>query len=478
MKKTLIALSLFTAFSANALDVVLTQNNALIQDSGVLKDSGFAISEDGKIVNVDQILETNIPNTFYFKIEDQNASSIFYDSKTATKPFNNSHLFYSFISDRKGQEVFYQVDENIKTVKIFNVQDRNIFLEDEKGVFLGDLTKIKFKDDFFNQKSFNLKAFFDKEVTENDKFQYFYVANGFQWFPQYTMTLKEDNTLDFVFYANINNNTNSDLSQIDLTLMANEQRAIRHVRNTSIMEMATFSAKSIMADEAVGVTGSVSASDVEDLTAYKIDGKVDLNAGITSNVLVKSFDDVKYDKFNYVRLPVLNEYSIKNNRISDSKVTGISQTILNIDYKKNPSITQDLLPNGGLKVLKESIDEKGKQLLLPYSESQINGVKKSDLEINIPLNKNLKYSAKVLSYDYVENKIYKIFSELYFENNGTKEETFVTYLTSDVLFSDKDIPREFDVEYIKEKAAYRLKLTVPAGENTTLRMKTKLDFRR
>ena len=55
------------------------------------------------------------------------------------------------------------------------------------------------------------------KINKNEIFEYSYFANGFSWIPNYTLFLDDEKeTLDLNFYANIRNNSNTDLKDINL----------------------------------------------------------------------------------------------------------------------------------------------------------------------------------------------------------------------------------------------------------------------
>lgn len=481
MKKTVLSLIVLASLNAQAVDVVLTQNKALVQDSGLLSESGFKIEKEGKIVNIDDVLETNIPDTFYFKIDDQNANSIYYDRTAASNPFDNKYAFYTMLKDKIGEKVVYKDDENEMEVEIFNVTNESLFLKSKDGIFVGKIENIHFSKNFFDKKNFNLQAFFNKEVKEQSFYKYFYAASGFNWTPQYTLTMRENDTLDFSFYANIQNQTKTNLKDINLTLMANDQQPPMHNSRTLMKSKGAMMEMAAMSFDEGGVSdfNGVSAANVEDLTAYKINGKVSLNSQITSNILVKEFDGLKYEKQNTFNISHIDHYNIKRNAFENLKSVGINSTNLFISYKDNKSLTKDYLPSGTLRVLKAENGQKD-SLLLPYLETTFSGKMKEDFEINIPLNKNVKAidvikSTKLMSKKGVKMN-YKIIHEQYFENNSSRDEMFITYLNKNEMKEGFKISADYKVDYLKNKGVYKVSTVLKAGEKKSLFMETSKTF--
>lgn len=471
MKKNILAILVFATFNANALDVVLTSNKALVQESGLIKNSPLQISEDGKVIEIGGILDTNIPDTFYFKVGDQNAASIFYNKNATSSPLDNSGALNQFLKEKKGSIVSFEKNEIVLEGEIVGFVNKSFFINHEGKTVTVPFEDVSFPDDFFKQENFNLKTYFKESVTKDDPYKYYYGATGFNWKPQYTLTMKDNNKMDFTFYANINNATMTDLKGVDLTLMVeSSQSRVQPMRKSGISDLASMS---IVSENSMGVASfdSVSASSVEDLTAYKIDGKVDLNSRITSNVLVKEFNNVSYEKQNLFSLPSFSYGQVKNDRVLESQSTRIAQTKLVVPFKDNKELTKNYLPSGSLSVLKAESDSLN-ALLLPYTNVHLQNIKNEDFEVNLPKNKNVKYVGTINSFKPLKTKgnmiTFNVEMNQYFKNNGSKAEKFVIDIPKKQISNSSKYSKEYTREFIKDKGVYRYSTRLNPNEEKNL----------
>lgn len=492
MKKHVLFLSMFAAFSANAMDVAISGDQTLIQDSGILSNSNFNLIKDknGLLtgVQVSDILDSNLPYTFNFKIDSNYANVISYDKNAVLSPFESNYAILKFLENKEGEKVTYKTDDEEKEVELFKVAGNGFFLKDDDGkIFAADLKDIKFSEKLLNSQAFNLLVSFNKgiELKDDTKYHYNYFANGFNWTPNYKIILKDNNKLDFNFYGNISNNTKSDLNDVDLTLMIPTLNNPRPMyRNKSFNNMEEGIVMSAMAmDSAPMGGGNISSTSVEDLTAYKVEGKVDLKSGIASNVLIKSLNDTIFEKKNLIDLPTLN-YKIvtamkQNNQnkepiyedfLQGSKVTEITSTQAFIPYVDNKKFLKDYLPAGEIKIMKE-IDLNGKTIVLPYSDSYLSGNKNDNIEIQLPKNKNVKYVAYLNKLKDItlikqdrKNLLLNVKYTQRLENRGEKSETFVLRMDKSEYKNITTHSTDFKIKEFKSKNLVEMSVTLKPNE--------------
>lgn len=491
MKKNILVIAMLSSFGAQAADVIISGNDTLIQDSGKLSNSGFQVT-DNKFINVDGVLETNIPDSFYFRVGNDYANTIVYDKKSAINPFLNLRTLHQFLGNQIGESVTYKKDDKKITATIHKVIGDTLFLKKEdQSIFTAKLNEIELSDSILDAKNFNLTVSFNnKNLMPNDNYHYSYFAHGFNWYPNYTVTMKDGNKMDFTFYGNISNNTQSDLNNIDLTLMTQEKNNIRPVSERHhVMKTMALSSMS-METQSDSSMGNVSSQNIEDLTAYKIDGKVNLKSGIASNILIKEFKNIDYNKYNQIALPHLNEnnvghYFTRKDRLKDVFEKGIRSTDLVVEYKDNKELTKDYIPNGAITVMK--LDNSKKEVLIPYNKTFIPSIKKEDFVVNLPKNKNVKYIANIKDEDHVKlinernfrqnnvmmtEKNYSVTYSQHIENNSDKAETFVLYL-SEQQASKSIFPKEYTKELIADKGQYKYTVNIPKNAKRDFKIETK-----
>lgn len=491
MKKNILVIAILASFGAQATDVIISSNDTLIQDSGKLSDSGFQVT-DNKFINVDGVLETNIPNSFYFRVGNDYANTIVYDKNSAINPFSNMRTLHQFLGNQIGQPVTYKKEDAKVNATIHKVIGDTLFLKKEdNSIFTAKLNNIELNESVLDAKNFNLTVSFNnKDLMPDDNYHYSYFANGFNWYPNYTVTMKDGNKMDFTFYGNISNNTQSDLNDINLTLMTQENQNVFPVeQRQQKMKTMAFSSMEMAADTSMG---NVSSQNIEDLTAYKIDGKVDLKSGIASNILIKEFKDVEYNKYNQISLPTLNinsieHYFIQKDRLKHLTQEGIIDTKLVVEYKDNKELTKDYIPNGSVTVMKQD-NSNGKDLLIPYNKTSISSVKKEDFSVHLPKNKNVKYLSNIKEENHLElldekeykqnrvvmiEKNYRITYSQHIENNSDKAETFVLYL-SEQQARNSVFPKAYTKELIADKGQYQYTVTLPKNSKKDFKIQTKI----
>ena len=185
----------------------------------------------------------------------------------------------------------------------------------------------------------------------------------------------------------------------------------------------------------------VENKEVGSISAFEVDGKVNLYSKINSNILIKDFKKLKHHKNNYVNLNEFHDsYSLK---IANK---GIKRTALRIDRENNKDFKDFHFPASNIEVLL-----KNNSTYYPYKNTAFNPVKGKDIEIDLIKNESLDYVSKIES-----KKDIKLIKK---EKVGVQQYT-QNFKKDDLTkrhFKDKIINKEYNGNYVMltlEKVKY------------------------
>lgn len=446
MKKyTLIAAIVAASFNTQAETVIIQGDRTLIQDKGVLSESNINI-ENKNIVKFSGIVDSNIPDSFIFNIDEQNANHIVYNTKNQYNHLGDSRALLVFLNNKIGEKISYTKNEKTNFGVIYKVIGNSVFVKSNENIIPVKIEELVLNEDIFKTKDFNLTTYFNDEINPNGFYQYSYFANGFSWIPNYTLFYnEEDSDLSLSFYGNVKNNSNSDLIDIELTLLSEDNnKEFEDFRISNVM-YKSVNEKSMIADS-VSFSNAPQAMEVENkevgsISAFEIDGKVNLYSKINSNILIKDFKKLNHHKNNYVALNSFN-----NNHSLKVAVKGVKRTALRIDRENNKDLKDFHFPASNIEVLLEKDSTH-----YPYKNTIFNPVKGQDIEIDLIKNESLNYVSKIDS-----KKDIKLIKK---EKAGIQQ--YTENIKKDDLtkrnFKDKIINKEYNGNYITltlEKVKY------------------------
>jgi hypothetical protein len=185
----------------------------------------------------------------------------------------------------------------------------------------------------------------------------------------------------------------------------------------------------------------VENKEVGSISAFEVDGKVNLYSKINSNILIKDFKNLNHHKNNYVTLN-----SFQSNHSLKTAIKGIKKTALRIDRESNEELKNFHFPSANIEVLLEN-----NSVHYPYKNTAFNPIKGEDIEIELIKNESLNYVSKI------ENK--KDIKLIKKEKIGVQQ--YTQNIKKDDLnkrnFKDKIINKEYNGNYITltlEKVKY------------------------
>lgn len=504
MKKNLILIAMLMSANSYAVDVIIKGNQTFIQDKGQLSSPQLTVVNDN-VIRFSDIIDTNIPETFSFRVGHNYANRITYDTRNLSNDLSNPYALYSFLKNKIGSDISFIHNDETKNGSIYKVIGETVFVKNNNNIIPVSLDSLIFNENLFESKDFNLITKFNNKINKNEMFEYSYFANGFSWNPNYTLFLDDEKeTLDLNFYANIRNNSNTDLKDINLILLSEErnENKLRMNRKESFKSAEQFS---MFADSASPSPITIENENVGNINAYKIKEKQSLLSSINSSVLIKDFKELKYTKNNYVHFNKINEYNIWN----DNK-EGIVNTSIRIKQKENKKLNDYYFPQSSLEILykKDGIN-------YPYKNVTFSPLKNKNIEIPLIKNEELIYFSKIkdrkdvefikkeqkgynettyriLKEQYKKNNYrnksvvnfvdngdyytittkepkyvykYKIKTTQYFENKSNYDELFVILLKDNLTNKDIKASPDYMVEHDKEDNTIRYSLNVSKKDN-------------
>ncbi len=498
MKKNLILIAMFMSANSYAVDVIIKGNQTLIQDKGQLTSPQLTVVNE-HVIRFSDIIDTNIAETFSFRVGDNYANRITYDTRNISNDLSNPYALYSFLKNKIGSDISFIHDDKTKNGSIYKIIGDTVFVKNNTNIIPVSLDSLIFNEEVFESKDFNLITNFNNKINKNEIFEYSYFANGFSWNPNYTLFLDDEKeTLDLNFYANIKNNSNTDLKDINLILLSEERKNNLIInRKTNFKSAEQFS---MLADSASSSPITIKNENVGNINAYKIKEKQSLLSNINSSVLIKDFKNLKYTKNNYVNFNKINEYNLWNNNKE-----GIVSTSIRMKQDENKKLNDYYFPQSSLEILykKDGIN-------YPYKNVTFSPLKNKDIEIPLIKNEELIYFSKIKerkdvkfikkeqngynerSYNVLKDKYkknnyrnknvvnfvdngdyyiitikepkyiykYKIKTTQYFENKSNYDELFVILLKDNLTNKQIKPSSDYLVEYDKEKNTIRYSLNV------------------
>tara|TARA_Y100001960_G_C14783753_1_gene889106 strand:- start:19079 stop:20659 length:1581 start_codon:yes stop_codon:yes gene_type:complete len=437
MKKyTLIATIVAASFNTQAETVIIQGDRTLIQDKGVLSESNINI-ENKNIVRFSGIVDSNIPDSFIFNIDDQNANHIVYNTKNQYNYLGDSRALLEFLNNKIGEKISYTKNEKTNFGFIYKVIGNSVFVESNGNIVPVKIEELVLNEEIFKTKDFNLTTYFNNEINPNGFYQYSYFANGFSWKPNYTLFYNEEEAdLSLSFYGNVQNNSNSNLIDIELTLLSEDNNNDFENLRVSKSMYKTANENTMIADSIsysnVPQNMEVENKEVGSISAFEVDGKVNLYSKINSNILIKDFKKLKHHKNNYVDLN--NFYDSYSLKIASK---GIKRTSLRIDRENNKDLKDFHFPASNIEVLLEN-----NSTYYPYKNTAFNPVKGKDIEVDLIKNESLNYVSKIES-----KKDIKLIKK---EKVGVQQ--YTQNIKKDDLtkkhFKDKIINKEYNGNYI------------------------------
>lgn len=432
LKKSIISSLIILSFPLFAKDFTIYQNGiGMLSESGYLKDNPDFSLNDNSIYMKNTINTVN-ENTLTFKVNNNFAQFINYSHRNID--------LYSLLKNAVGEKVSYFRNDNSNTeevAQIYDVIGNQIFLTVNNKILLANINEISIPEDIIKKTEMNLIASFNNRLNKDDSYQYSYLVNNFNWQPMYNFEWKNDN-LNLTLYGNISNNSNTDLKDLNLTLVSTpvlNQEPIQYLARKSM----------IMSEAMPSTPNSVSDFNMEDLSLFKLDKKINLVKNSSSNVKIKSFENINYEKVNQFDLYFYNiDYQGKD--ISPTN------TILHIDKEMNKDLTSTLLPTGDYYIYKEENENK-----VLYYKGLFSSLKNDDISLKIPTNKTvyLKDYVKsnndfnLLSKELISNNRfvyqYSLKTNQRLKNTGDKVELFKILLDGNNLVKIEDYDKSYNV---------------------------------
>ena len=437
MKKyTLIASIVAASFNIQAETVIIQGNRTLIQDKGVLSESNINI-ENKNIVKFSGIVDSNIPDSFIFNIDDQNANHIVYNTNNQYNFLGDSRSLLAFLNNKIGEKISYTKNEKTKSGVIYKVIGSSVFVKSNGNIVPVKIEDLVLSEDIFKTKDFNLTTYFNNEINPNGFYQYSYFANRFSWKPNYTLFYnEEENNLSLSFYGNVKNNSNSDLIDIELTLLSEDNnKGFENPRINKGMHRIVEEESRVF--DNVSFSNVPQAMEVENkevgsISAFEVDGKVNLYSKINSNILIKDFKDLNHHKNNYV---TLNNFNNSHSLKIVSK--DIKRTTLRIDRENNKDLKDFYFPASNIEILLEK-----DSVYYPYKKTDFKPNKGKDIEIDLIKNESLNYISKINNEKDIKLiKKEKIGVQQYTQNIKIND-------LDNKHFKDKIINKEYNGNYI------------------------------